>query len=127
MRLFSQILTSEIIQQQPTTDITRFRIPSEGSKGIESRAVNGAYGFGLGVHGTPPNRSHGGTRSPTENTRPAIILSKNDECWSRLHYNSSAGSIQLAVGAELGTGIFHLQNYKYLKHRETTGDRFILN
>ena len=29
----------------------------EGSKEIESRAVNGAYGFGLGVHGTYLNRS----------------------------------------------------------------------
>ena len=29
----------------------------EGSKGIESRVINGAYGFGLGVHGTYLNRS----------------------------------------------------------------------
>ena len=93
----------------------------EGSKGIESRAVNGAYGFGLGVHGTYLNRSpwrHSLTYREYEASN-YFIKTMN----VGLDYTTTVpqAPIQLAVGAELGTGIFHPQNYKYLKPRETTG------
>jgi len=93
----------------------------EEYKGIESRAINGAYGFGLGVNGTYLNHSpwrHSVTYREYDASN-YIIKTMN----VGIDYTATVpqAPIQLAVGAELGTGVFHLQNYGYLKSRETTG------
>jgi hypothetical protein len=93
----------------------------EESEGIKSTAVNGSYGFGLGVYGTYLNRSP---------WRHSVLF--------REYYGSdyqiqmiSVGldyvatvpqaPIQITVGAELGSGELKPNSYGYLESRETTG------
>jgi hypothetical protein len=93
----------------------------EEANGIESRAINGAYGFGLGVHGTYLNRSPWRHSVTYREYEASNYIIKMMNVGLDITTTVPQAPIQLAVGAELGTGVFHSQNYKYLEPQETTG------